>query len=83
MKVSEIDLFVAVSLFFVYQCLSGRSTNLTVEAQQSSLQLIICGRTMSRRTVARAASPEEIFAKRRGETPYQIYFEIRYGGTMA
>eukprot|EP00904_Undaria_pinnatifida_P001525 jgi/Undpi1/11373/HiC_scaffold_30.g13670.m1 len=31
---------------------------------------------MSRRQVSRMASPEEVFAQRRGETPYQIYFEI-------
>eukprot|EP00903_Cladosiphon_okamuranus_P010875 g10272.t1 len=32
---------------------------------------------MSRRQAAqRSASPEEVFAKRRGEIPYQIYFEV-------
>lgn len=34
--------------------------------------------TMSRRPMQRTASSEAIFAKRRGEIPYQIYFEIRY-----
>lgn len=37
---------------------------------------------MSRRQVARAASPEAVFAQRRGETPYQIYFEIRFGVSL-
>ncbi|CAM9753238.1 unnamed protein product [Ectocarpus sp. 13 AM-2016] len=28
--------------------------------------------------LSRGASPEAVFAKRRGEIPYQIYFEVRY-----
>ena len=34
---------------------------------------------MSRRQAAQpAASPQDVFAKRRGEIPYQIYFEVRW-----